>query len=111
MWNPKVFYPSHGVELPTAGHPQRRQFERPRGGRSRRGGSFVPSRQAPRGSGFESFPPSGPRFPSRGDRSPMGHGGFGVFPNTFPGHMTQHWFSPYTNPSVMPYAHPMFPFY
>jgi hypothetical protein len=38
----------------------------------------------------------------------MGHGLFGVFPNTFPGQMSQHWYpSQFTNPSVVPFAHPM----
>jgi len=33
---------------------------------------------------------------------------FGGFPNTFPGQMSQHWYSPqFTNPSVAPFAHPM----
>jgi hypothetical protein len=33
----------------------------------------------------------------------MGHGMFGVFPNIFPGQMSQHWYSPqFTNPSVAP---------
>jgi hypothetical protein len=38
----------------------------------------------------------------------MGHDMFGVFPNTFPGQMSQHWYpSQFTNPSVAPFAHPM----
>ena len=38
------------------------------------------------------FPPCGVRFPQ------MGHGMFGVFPNTFLGQMSQHWYpSQFTN--------------
>jgi hypothetical protein len=45
----------------------------------------------PRGSGFQSNSSSGPRFPPRGARFPqLGHGMFGVFPNTFLGQMSQH---------------------
>jgi hypothetical protein len=60
----------------------------------------------PRGSGFGSYFPSGPQFPSRGDRFPLGPGMAGVFPNTSYGQMPQHWYySQYPNPSAMPFAH------
>ena len=62
--------------------------------------------------GFQSHSFSGPRFPPRGDRFPqMKLGMFGAFPNTFLGQITQHWYpSQFTNPSVVPFPHPM-PFY
>ena len=50
-----------------------------------------------------------PHFRRHGDHFPqMGHGMFGVFPNTFPGQLSQHWYpSQFTNPSVAPFAHPI----
>ena len=51
--------------------------------RARRGPSHDLYDSGPRDGGFQSHTPSGPRFPPRGDRfSPMGHGMYGVFPNT-----------------------------
>jgi hypothetical protein len=56
---------------------------RPRGGRARLGAGHEPYGQGPRNRGFGSYFPSGPQFPSCGDRFPSGSGMFGVFPNTF----------------------------
>jgi hypothetical protein len=91
----------------------RPQVARPRGGhggRARRGLDHDQYDFGPRDSGFQSYSSSGPSFPPRGARFPqMGHGLFGVFLNTFPGQMSQHWYSSqFTNPSVAPFAHPMF---
>ena len=118
--NRNMYRPPHGVHVPPVQRhsvrprgamPQgaRPQVARPRGGRARRGPSHDLYDSGPRDGGFQSHTPSGPRFPPRGDRfSPMGHGMYGVFPNTFPGQMTQHWYSPhFVNPSVVPFAHPL----
>jgi hypothetical protein len=76
--------------MPQGGRPQ---AVRPRGGHAPRGlgrGQYDPEF---RGGGFQSHSFSGPHFPHRGDRFPqMGHGMFGVFPNTFLGQMTHHWY-------------------
>ena len=120
--NRNMYRPPHGVHVPPVQRrsarprgamPQgaRPQLARPRGGRARRGSGHDQYDFEPRGGGFasQSHSSSGPRFPFRGDRFPqMGHGMLGVFPNTFPGQMTQHWYpSQFTNPSVAPFAHPM----
>ena len=101
-----MYHPHPGVHGPPERRPARPQFERARGGRSRRGVNHDPYGFDPRGSGFVSHTPSGPRFSFRRDRfPPMRQGLLGVFP-TFPGPMTQHWYSPqFTNPSVVPFAH------
>jgi hypothetical protein len=111
--------PSHGVHaqsvqrrprsprgvLPLAARPQ---AVRPRGGRARRDAGRVSYGQGPCDRGFGSYFPSGPQFPSCGDRFPLGPGMFGVFPNTFQGQMPQHWYSSqFTYPSVVPFAHPV----
>jgi hypothetical protein len=67
-------------DLPLAARPQ---AVRPCGGRARQGAGCVPYGQGPRDRGFGSYFPSGPQFPSCGDRFPSGSGMFGVFPNTF----------------------------
>jgi hypothetical protein len=76
----------------------RPQVARPRGGRgghSRRGLGRDQYDFEPRGCGFQSYSSSRPRFPPRGAHFPqMGHGMFGVLPNTFSGQMSQHWYSP-----------------
>jgi len=122
--NRNMYRPPHGVHVPlvqrritrprgTKPQGARPQLARPRGvgGRARRGQRHAQYDFGPRDRGF-AFPshtPSGPRFPYCGDRYPqMGRGMFGGFPNTFPGQMSQHWYSPqFTNPSVAPFAHPM----
>jgi hypothetical protein len=62
----------------------RPQVARPRGGRAP---PILGQDQydfGPRGSGFQSYSSSGPRFPPCGARFPqMGHDMFGVFPNIF----------------------------
>ena len=80
----------------------------PRGGRSRRSSGHGQYDFGFRGD-FQSHSVSRPRFPPRGDRFPqMRLGMFGAFPHTFPGQMTQHWYpSQFTNPSVVPFSHPM----
>jgi hypothetical protein len=90
----------------------RPQVARPRGGPTRRGLGHGQYDFGPRGGGFQSYSPSGLRFPPHGDRYPqMGHGMFVVFSNTFLGQVGQHWYpSQFTNPSVAQFAHPM-PFY
>jgi hypothetical protein len=96
--------PSHGVHAqPVERRPTRPrgvlllaarpQAVRPRGGRARRDAGRVPCGQGPCDKGFGSYFPSGPQFPSCGDRSPSEPGMFGVFPNTFQGQMPQHWYS------------------
>jgi hypothetical protein len=74
----------------------RPQVVRPRGGhggRARRGSGHDQYDFGRRGSSFQSNSSSGPRFPPCRARFPqMGHGMFGVFPNTFPGQMSQHWY-------------------
>ena len=87
----------------------RPQVARPRGGRAWCGLGCDQYDFGPRGSGFQSYSSSGPHFPPHGDRFPqMGHVMFGVFPNTFIGQMSQHWYpSQFTNPTVAPFAHPM----
>lgn len=120
FYQQNVHRPSHGMHgSPTQRHttrprgarPQgaRPQFVRPRDGRARRGPSRSQYESRSRGSGSQSYTSSGPRFPFRGDRSfPIGHEMYGVFPNSFPGQMTQHWFTPhFANPSVGSFAHPM----
>jgi len=117
--NRDMFHPSYGVHVPPVQRhsarprgamPQgaRPQPTRPRGGRARRSSGCGQYDFGFCGS-FPSHSFSGPRFPPRGNRFPqMGLGMFGVFPNTFPGHMTQHWYpSQFTNPSVVPFARPM----
>ena len=122
--NRNMYRPPHGLHVPlvqrritrprgTKPQGARPQLARPRGvgGRARRGQRHAQYDFGPRDRGF-AFPshtPSGPRFPYCGDRYPqMGRGMFGGFPNTFPGQMSQHWYSPqFTNPSVAPFAHPM----
>jgi hypothetical protein len=111
--------PSHGVHAQSI---QRRparpigvlrlaarpQAVRPRGGRARRDAGRVPYGQGPCDRGFGSYFPSGPQFPSCGDRFPSEPGTFGVFPNTFQGQMPQHWYSSqFTYPSAVPFAHPV----
>jgi hypothetical protein len=67
--------------------------------------------QGPHDRGFGSCFPSGPQFPSCGDRFPLGPGMFGVFPNTFQRQMSQHRYSSqFTYPSVVPFAHSV-PYY
>ena len=68
--------------LPLAARPQ---AGKPRGGRSWWGAGHVPYGQGPRDKDFGSYYPSGPQFPSCGDRFPSGSGMFGVFPSTFYG--------------------------
>jgi hypothetical protein len=114
--------PSHGVhELPVKRHPARSrgalphadrpQTVTPRGGHARLAAGRVPYDQGPHDRGFGSYFLSGPQFPSRGDRFPSGLGMFGVFPNTFQGQMSQHWYSSqFTYPSVVLFSHPV-PFY
>ena len=112
-------HPSHGVHaqpiqirpmrprgaLPLTARPLE---ERPHGGHALRDGGCVPYGQGPRGSGYDSYFPSGPWFPSCGDRLPSGMEMSGAFPNTFYGQMPQHWYDPqYPNPSVVPFAHPV----
>jgi hypothetical protein len=82
---------------------------RPHGGCARYGSGRDQYDFGPHGSGFQSYSSSGPRFPLRGAHfSQMGHGMFGVFPNTFSGQMSQHWYpSQFTNPSVASFAHAM----
>jgi hypothetical protein len=90
--------PSHGVHA----HPVQRRHARPRGvlplvarpqavrphgGRARRYAGRVPYGQGPCDKGFGSYFPSGPQFPSCGDRFPSKPGIFGVFSNTFQGQM------------------------
>jgi hypothetical protein len=111
--------PSHGVHaqpvqrrprrpsgvLPLAARPQ---AVRLRGGRARRDAGRVSYGQEPCDRGFGSYFPSGPQFPSCGDRFPSGPGMFGVFPNTFQGQIPHHWYSSqFTYPSVVPFAHPV----
>ena len=76
---------------------------RPRGGRARRAPSFES--YGPRGGGFASFS-SGPRFPPRGDRFPPMGASYAFPANMYPGQMSQHWYPAFTNPSVVPFAHP-----
>jgi hypothetical protein len=69
----------------------RPQVVRPRGGRAQHGSGHDQYDFGPRGSGFQSYSSSVPRFRPRGARfSQMGRGMFGVFPNTFLGQMSQH---------------------
>jgi hypothetical protein len=63
----------------------RSKEERSRGGRARWGAGHVPYGQGHCGSGFGSYFPSGPQFPSCGDRFPSELGMAGVVPNTFYG--------------------------
>jgi hypothetical protein len=95
--------------MPQGARPQVARPRGGRGGRARRGLGHDQYDFGPRGSGFQSYSSSGPRFPPRDAHFPqMGHGMFGVFSNTFPGQMSQHWYpSQFTNPSVAPFAHPM----
>jgi hypothetical protein len=84
-------HPSYGVhDLPIQiylarprgdlPHATRPQAVRPRGGYARQSASHVPYGQEPRGRVLGSHFPSGPQFPSRGDRyPPSGPGMFGVF--------------------------------
>jgi hypothetical protein len=118
--NQNMYRPPHGVHVP---HVQRRsarlrgampqgarpQVARPRGGRARCGSSHDQYDYGPRRNGFQSYSSSGPCFLPHSARFPqMGHGMFGVFPNTFPVQMSQHWYpSQFTNPSVALFAHPM----
>jgi hypothetical protein len=90
--------PSHGVHaqpvqrrptrprgvFPLAARPQ---AVRPHGGRAQWDAGRVPYGQEPRDRGFSSYFPSGPQFPSCGDRFPLERGMFGVFPNTFQGQL------------------------
>jgi hypothetical protein len=71
----------------------RPQVARLRGGHAWHGLGRDQYDFGPRSSGFQSYSSSGPRFSPRGVRFPqMGHGMFGIFPNTFPGQMRQHWY-------------------
>jgi hypothetical protein len=81
----------------------------PRGGHARCGLGRDQYDFGPRGSGFQSYSSSRPCFPLRGARFPqMGHDMFGVFSNIFLGQMSQHLYpSQFTNPSVVPFTHPM----
>ena len=88
----------------------RPQVARPRGGQARCGSGHDQYDFEPRGGGFasQSHSSSGPHFPFRDHFPQMGHGMLGVFPNTFLGQMTQHWYPlQFTNPSVVSFAHPM----
>jgi hypothetical protein len=122
--NQNMYCPPHGMYVspiqrrnarPRGVMPQgaRPQIARPRGGcggHARRGLGCGQYDFGSRGSGFQSYSSSGPRFPPRGARfSQMGHSMFGVFPNTFLGQMSPHWYpSQFTNPSVALFAHPMY---
>jgi hypothetical protein len=111
--------PSHGVhDQPVQRRPARPrgvlplttkpQVVRPCDGCARWDASRVPYGQGPCDRGFGSYFPSGPQFPSCGDRFPSELGMFGVFPNTFQGQMSQHWYSSqFTHPSAVPFAHPV----
>jgi hypothetical protein len=95
---PGLETPTHGVHahpvqrrpvrprgvLPLVARPQ---AVRPHGGRARRYAGRVPYGQGPCDKGFGSYFPSGPQFPSCGDRFPSKPGIFGVFSNTFQGQM------------------------
>ena len=64
----------------------RPQVARPRGGRARRDLGHDQYDFGSRGSVFQSYSSSGPRFPLCDDRfSQMGHGMFGVFLTFFHG--------------------------
>jgi hypothetical protein len=102
--NRNMYRPPDGVHVPPfqrrsarprGAMPQcaRPQVARPRGGRAWRGSGCDQYDFEPRGSGFQSYNSSGPRFPPHGAHFPqMGHGMFGIFPNTFLEQMSQHWY-------------------
>jgi hypothetical protein len=82
--------PSHGLHArPVQRHPARPrgvlplaarpQAMRPRSGHARRDAGRVPYGQGPRDRGFGSYFPSGPQFPSCGDRFLLGNRGCLVF--------------------------------
>jgi hypothetical protein len=100
-----MYRPPHGVHVPPVQRrnarpreamPQgaRPQVARPCGGRVQRDSGRDQYDFGPRGSGFQSYSSSRPRFLPHGARFPqIGCGMFGVFSNTFPGQMSQHWYS------------------
>jgi hypothetical protein len=75
--------------LPLVARPQR---ERPHCGRARRVAGHEPYGQGLRDNGFGYYFPTGPQFPSCGDRFSSGPRMCGVFPKTFQGQMRQHWY-------------------
>jgi hypothetical protein len=99
-----MYRPPHGVHVPLVQRrnarprgamPQgaRPQVVRPCGGCARRGSGRDQYDFIPRGSGFQSYSSSGPRIPPCGARFPQkGRVMFGIFPNTFLGQMSQHWY-------------------
>jgi hypothetical protein len=79
--------------MPQGARPQVARPRGGRGGRARRGLGHDQYDFRPRGSGFQFYSSSGPCFPPHGACFPqIGHGMYGIFPNTFLEQMSQHWY-------------------